>query len=108
MDENEYQNILAKLEAAYQRLQAEAGEHKEIHEAIKSNTDQIRILGADIKSLRDEQLEIKQTHAPIADFFNDIHTVSRIGRVVRAIVGWLALVVGAVAMVYVAVADTAR
>jgi hypothetical protein len=108
MGENEYSAILAKLENALKRLEAEAGEHAAIHKAIEKNADSIRVLGADIKHLRDEQRQIKETHEPIADFFADIHAVSRIGRTIRAIIGWVALVIGSIAMVWLAVADQTR
>jgi len=97
------EHILAKLEDALRRLEAEAGEHQAISEGVQKNAASIEQLGVAVERIRVEQVRLREAQAPIVSFFHDMETVSRIGRLVRAIVGWLALMVGSVAMVYVAV-----
>jgi len=119
VEDSEYQAVLAKLEDVYKQLQtaldrqdAEDKDHADIKRDLRSvvsdmqkNQDSIRVLSGDIKSVRDE---VEHTVQPVASWLRDAHTVGRVMRIVRAIIGWLALVVGAVALVSIAAMDAIK
>ena len=80
----------------------------EILERLAGNSQAILSLVNDIALLKREQQTIKGSVSPISEFFDSMEQVGRFGRAVRAIVGWLVLVVGTLTMVYVVVSDSVQ
>ena len=117
-----YQEVLKRLEDLHKNLQhaidrqdAEDADHADIKRDLaavvsdmQKNQDSIRAISGDNKHTRDELNEIRQTVEPVASWLRDAHTVGRVMRIVRAIIGWLALVVGAIALVSIAAMDAVK
>ena len=89
-------------------IEDEAKHQAELTEAIRANAQAIYAITNDVNIIKGEQKSIKNTLSPIAEFFDNVERVGRVGRVIRAIIGWLVLVVGTITMVYVSVSDSVQ
>ena len=94
-------------ETLRQHLIDEAEHNAEFRNAAAENAEAIRGLIHDLRIIKSEQQVIKQTVGPVHDFFVTMESVGRVGRIVRACVGWLVLVIGTLSLAYVAVSGKA-
>ena len=74
-----------------------------LQEHIRKNAGKIDRIYLDVQLLREQAERQESEFRPVADFIHDVETVGRVGRVIRAFVGWVALLLGAGAVVWVAV-----
>ena len=91
-------------EILQQHINDEEAHNTEVREAIAENAEAIHGLIHDLRTIKSEQQIIKETVGPVHDFFITMESVGRVGRVVRAIIGWCVLVIGTLTLAYVAVA----
>ena len=75
-------------------IEAEDKTYPEIMARLDRAQDAIDALRADLRDTRGEQREQRALVEPFAEFLADMQAVGRLGRTVRAVIGWLALVVG--------------
>lgn len=75
--------------------------HKHILEQVKANSKAISDIHTEAKNLRKE-LE------PVREFVSDIDAAARFGRGLRGLIGWVVIVGGFVAMIYIVVVDTIK
>lgn len=75
--------------------------HKHILEQVQANSKAIADIHDEAKILRKE-LE------PVREFISDIDTAARFGRGLRGLVGWVVIVGGFVAMIYIVVVDSIK
>jgi hypothetical protein len=73
--------------------------HKTILLQIQTNTDRINRIANAVDRIRHE-------NEPVRQFFEDMATAARFGRAIRAIFGWLVVIGGAIAVVWVSVANS--
>ena len=76
----------------------EISQHRDILAKIEANSDSINDIHTDIRVLK-KQIE------PVADFVSDVNTAARLGRGIRALVGWVVVVGGAISMIWIVVSD---
>ncbi|MGI9317650.1 MAG: hypothetical protein ACR2QW_09985 [bacterium] len=87
----------------------EENEHQaRLTEAIQANAQAIYALTVDIDAIKAEVKSVRSASEPIVEFFDQMESVGRVARTLRAIVGWLVLVVSAVVVTYVFVTDSIR
>ena len=105
--------ILGRLEATLLKLEAETEAHDKIIERadkiedrVNKNADSIRILASDFKRIEDAIYAEHEANEPVREWLNDARSVGRFFRVTRAVVGWLALVLGAGSVTWLAVTDS--
>jgi hypothetical protein len=75
-------------------------EHQEILLAVKANSDSISSLN---RKLDKAITRIETENQPSREFFDDMATAGRIGRTVRSVVGWVVLISGIFAFIWVSV-----
>lgn len=80
--------------------------HGDILAQIAENRSSIESLVASIERLDHKIDENNAKDEPIREFFNDMQTVGRIGRGVRAVIGWLVVIGGSIGLLWVVIVDS--
>ena len=80
--------------------------HGEILAKIAENRSSIKSLVDAIERLDHKIDENNAKDEPIREFFNDMQTVGRIGRGVRAVIGWIVVVGGTIGVLWVLIVDS--
>ena len=74
-----------------------------LRERIEKNAEKIDRLSLDIRLIREQAERQEHELKPISEFLHDVQTVNRLGRAIRAVVGWVAILLGTGAIVWVAI-----
>ena len=93
-----------KIETAVRdHIAREEGQWEEIHRKLDKAQQAIDSLRVDLRDTRAEAERQRGLVEPFAEFLADMRTVGRVGRGLRAFIGYVALLLGAGALMWVAV-----
>ena len=101
MDKNTEERIIRYVDKSEEHRADIAGRLTELEKAVYALT-------LDVNAIKTQQKALKETVTPIAQFFDNMESVGRFARVMRAIIGWLVLVIGTVVVTYAVVTDSVK
>ena len=82
--------------------------HKDIYDQVKANSDAIGALHDRMARQTEENDRLHKESEPVREFVADFDAAARVGRGIRAFVGWLVFFGGVVALIWAVVANALK